>query len=534
MSKRTSSPFTEPLAPFSSTNNEEQLAALARAIGYAREFVLLFALCNDNDLRRDLIRRLREFIPSKVVQEIPLFEKVESLYHRMAMEFAGPKAKPPDVCMVYGLEAWLPAGEESETAPFVRNLNAARNHFPRLFSGALVLWLSDHLLTAVARGAPDFCSVRSGTYLFAATPKERFETAGLLQVLGLDGVAGLSIEEKRRRAADLEDMLNEMERQPEAERDAGRYRRLLETAAETYYTLAEYPKAEPLLRRALAIDETSYGPDHPKVATALNNLVLLLMAMNRLGEAEPLMRRALEIDEKSYGPNHPDVAKVLNNLAALLQTTNRLAEAEPLYRRALAIDEKSLGPDHPKVAIRLNNLAELLRATNRLSEAEPLCRRALAIGEKSYGPDHPTVAIRLSNLAELLQATNRLSEAEPLMRRALAIDEKSLGPGHPNVARDLNNLAGLLQDTSRLSEAEPLYRRALDIAEKSYGPDHPKVATGLNNLAGLLRATNRLSEAEPLYRRALDIFQASYGSDHPHTQTARKNLDVLLKKQGKQ
>ena len=60
------------------------------------------------------------------------------------------------------------------------------------------------------------------------------------------------------------------------------------------------------------------------------------------------MRRALAIDEKSYGPEHPDVASDLNNLAQLLQATNRLAEAEPLMRRALAIDEKSYGPEHPR------------------------------------------------------------------------------------------------------------------------------------------------------------------------------------------
>ena len=87
------------------------------------------------------------------------------------------------------------------------------------------------------------------------------------------------------------------------------------------------------------------------------------------------MRRALAIDEQSYGKEHPDVARDLNNLAQLLQATNRLAEAEPLMRRALAIDEQSYGKEHPNVAIRLNNLALLLQATNRLAEAEPLMRR---------------------------------------------------------------------------------------------------------------------------------------------------------------
>ena len=63
------------------------------------------------------------------------------------------------------------------------------------------------------------------------------------------------------------------------------------------------------------------------------------------------MRRALAIDEKSFGPEHPNVATRLNNLAQLLQATNRLAEAEPLMRRALAIFEKSLGPEHPDVPL---------------------------------------------------------------------------------------------------------------------------------------------------------------------------------------
>ena len=76
----------------------------------------------------------------------------------------------------------------------------------------------------------------------------------------------------------------------------------------------------------------------------------MLQTTNRLAEAEPLMRRALAIDEKSFGPEHPNVAISLNNLAQLLQATNRLAEAEPLMRRALAIDEKSFGPEHPNVA----------------------------------------------------------------------------------------------------------------------------------------------------------------------------------------
>jgi hypothetical protein len=76
--------------------------------------------------------------------------------------------------------------------------------------------------------------------------------------------------------------------------------------------------------------------------------------MGRLAEAEPLMKRALAIDEAAFGPDHPDVATRLNNLAGLLQATSRLAEAEPLWRRALHIDEAACGPDEPDLASRRN------------------------------------------------------------------------------------------------------------------------------------------------------------------------------------
>jgi tetratricopeptide (TPR) repeat protein len=292
---------------------------------------------------------------------------------------------------------------------------------------------------------------------------------------------------------------------------------------------AEYGEAESLFRRALAIDEKSFGPDHPNVARGLNNLASLLRDTNRLAEAEPLYERALAITEKSFGQDHLNVAIGLNNLASLLRDTNRHAEVEPLYRRALAITEKSFGPDHPNAAIGLNNLAGLFRDTDRHAEAEPLYRRSLAITERTFGPDHPNVAIGLNNLASLLRATNRHAEAEPLFRRALAITEKSFGPGHPNVATGLNNLGLLLRDTSRLAEAEPLFRRSLTITEKSFGPDHPNVATGLNNLASLLRATNRLAEAEPLFQRALAITEKNFGPDHPSVVIGLHNLAWVLK-----
>ncbi|MGL4729780.1 MAG: tetratricopeptide repeat protein, partial [Bosea sp. (in: a-proteobacteria)] len=103
----------------------------------------------------------------------------------------------------------------------------------------------------------------------------------------------------------------------------------------------------------------------------LNNLSSLLEATSRLAEAEPLRRRALAIDEASYGIDHPLVAIRLNNLAHLLRRTTRIAEAEPLSRRHLEIFVNftgNAGHQHPHLIAAINNHAALLDEMGKSKE----------------------------------------------------------------------------------------------------------------------------------------------------------------------
>ena len=91
-----------------------------------------------------------------------------------------------------------------------------------------------------------------------------------------------------------------------------------------------------MFKRALAIYEKAAGPEHPAVATLLNNIGQVDKVQGRYAEAEPLIKRSLMIREKVLGRDHPDVARSLNNLADL-RTAGRYADAEPLYQRAATI-----------------------------------------------------------------------------------------------------------------------------------------------------------------------------------------------------
>jgi Tetratricopeptide repeat len=98
----------------------------------------------------------------------------------------------------------------------------------------------------------------------------------------------------------------------------------------------------------------------------------VLQHTNRPSEAEPLYRRALAIDETSFGPDHLSVARGLNNLAGLLRDTNRLSEVEPLHRRAIGIltqFTRAAGHPHPHLQAFQGNYIQSLTALGR-SEAE--------------------------------------------------------------------------------------------------------------------------------------------------------------------
>ena len=114
----------------------------------------------------------------------------------------------------------------------------------------------------------------------------------------------------------------------------------------------------------------------------LNALGLVYDRQGRYAKVAPLYRRSLAIAEKVLGPEHPNVATSLNNLASFYYVQRKYAEAEPLYRRALAIFEKALGPEHLDVARSLENYAKLLRTTNRKAEAAKMEARARAIRAK--------------------------------------------------------------------------------------------------------------------------------------------------------
>lgn len=313
--------------------------------------------------------------------------------------------------------------------------------------------------------------------------------------------------------------------------DAARH--LLNRTGRYLWERGRYGESERLHELALAVAERTLGPEHPDVATSLNNLANIHYDRGRYGEAQNLHERALAIRKQAHGPDHPHVAMSLNNLANVHYDRGRYADAQALYERALAIRERLMPSDHPDVAMSLSNLASVHFDQGRYDEAQSLYERALKITERVLGADHPFVARVLNNLGNIDWHQERYAQAEALYERALAIAERALGPDHPDVAYSLDGLGNVYFNQGRYVEARAMYERALSIRERAFGSDQPDAARSLDGLARVYANEGRYGEAEALHARSLEISERSRGPDHVDLAEPLIGLASIRKQQGR-
>src|SRR5207248_6699335 len=97
-------------------------------------------------------------------------------------------------------------------------LNPSRTSFPQLISCPLVLWIPEYILSAIINGAPDFFSIRSGVYFFAAAPGDTTEIAGTLTAGTEWAIEGVSVKEKQERIEAIKSLLADYESLPDGQR----------------------------------------------------------------------------------------------------------------------------------------------------------------------------------------------------------------------------------------------------------------------------------------------------------------------------
>jgi hypothetical protein len=99
---------------------------------------------------------------------------------------------------------------------------------------------------------------------------------------------------------------------------------------------------------------------------ALMKLAAQAARRNDPAEAADLLRRVLAIQEQTHGPDDVELAPTYSNLAMMLERMGENQRAERCYRRAYGIARRAVGPDDPLTQAARGNLVEFLHATGQL------------------------------------------------------------------------------------------------------------------------------------------------------------------------
>jgi tetratricopeptide (TPR) repeat protein len=300
--------------------------------------------------------------------------------------------------------------------------------------------------------------------------------------------------------------------------------RLFDEAGTYFQSHAQYPIAESLKKRSLAICEQEMGMEHPVTAVALNNLATLYREQGEYAQAETLYLNSLEILEQLPEVDAYTAAGAYNNLATLYRERGKYREAEQLFQKAGLIAEQYYGQQHPATISILSNLAGMYYDQGQYEQAKQLFEYTASAWQLIHGPQHPELAQAFNSLANTYHAQGLFDQAEPLMRRALEMAEQTLGPQHPLTANCLESLGQFYRDEGKYGEAESLYLQALEVRKQVQGVGHPQTARCLNNLAMLYHSQERYKEAEQLYLQVFEIRKQTYGLQHIYTAQILNNL----------
>ena len=135
---------------------------------------------------------------------------------------------------------------------------------------------------------------------------------------------------------------------------------------------AEKPEqALPYFLFALELGEKQFGADSPAVVPLLNDLAEVYATRSDYPDAEPLFKRSLAIQEQELTRYRSGIARTLNNLGSLYEATERPREARKLYRRVVTALQPALGPDNPSVKMAQLRLAKLAEVTLPTAAAVP-------------------------------------------------------------------------------------------------------------------------------------------------------------------
>ena len=301
---------------------------------------------------------------------------------------------------------------------------------------------------------------------------------------------------------------------------------LLVVIGEVYSSLGDYPRAEPLLARAVALQRQNPTAPPAEVAHALRQYAYAEHKLDKFEQARDLLDQAQAL-LRDRPEALSELAAVLDQRGLAQKHLNDLEGALASHRAAQAAARASF--DDARVAVVDNHLGLMLYSLDRYADAQAVYEEALEIARRRFGERDTRTGGIEENLAVVLSAQGNFDKALQLMLSAAATERELIGEDNGDFPQTLNMLGNIYADAGRNSEAAATYERALAIAQRTGRGESEDAASTLSNLGSAYAGLKRYDEARTRFEQAVAIRSRLNGPDHmevAHTQTMLAMLDL--------
>ena len=238
----------------------------------------------------------------------------------------------------------------------------------------------------------------------------------------------------------------------------------------------EYAAALAHYKRALDVQQATWGKEDPRLGNLLNGIGRTLMAAGNVTEAVATLEEAARLVRSLDIEYHPELAVILNNLGVAYRDAGRMADAKRTLEQAHAIYLRVLPPENPERADVLVNLGSVLRMSGEFARASAAYEEVLRLAQNAPGGGKGALTHAYNNLGNLYLETGRLEEALATHRKALELRLDILGASHPETAFSYLNIGRVLarigQPEAGLVEmrrAESVFRQRFATSTRTSG-----------------------------------------------------------------
>jgi serine/threonine protein kinase len=274
-------------------------------------------------------------------------------------------------------------------------------------------------------------------------------------------------------------------------------------AAEALVSLAnaarwtnDYGPAETYAREALGIFQRSVPRDHPEHANALQMLGSILIERDKYSEAEQVLKEALEIQRTVYGPQSMAAANTQANLGTLYDHKGDLGAAIEATESALRICRITPSQNVTAQGYYLDALANMYLKANKLATAEADARESLALYGRTLPADHLYVASSREVLGEILLRRGQFAAAVTQLRAAVDINSALGGANNWHTSRSEASLGWAMIEADDARDGEPILVAARAKLLSEVGPQHPATQQATARMLEYYRSRHRDADAE--------------------------------------